>query len=343
MNIQKEINLQPYNTFQFPCIASDFIKIESIEDFQQLLHTDCYKTSSKKLFLGGGSNMLLTTDRFDGLVIKNEIMGITVLEQTKETVTICVWWWENRDEFVHWSIENGYCGIENLVSIPGSIWAAPMQNIWAYWVEVWTFIKSVSYCDTTTWSTTTIDADNCTFGYRHSIFKDKLKEKALITHVTFTLQKYDPERYDPKVHYGAIAEKITTYDTITPGIVAKTIADIRASKLPDRKSLWTAWSFFKNPIISEKEAQGIIEKYNELVTYPGGKNMLKFSAWQLIDKAWCKWIIQWNVWTYWNHALILVHHWWWTWKEIVDLAQHIANTVEKKFWIVLVPEVNYVL
>ena len=166
-----------------------------------------------------------------------------IIDQTDTTITIRVWAWENRDEFVHWSLDAWYCGIENLVSIPWAVGAAPMQNIGAYGVEVWSLIESVECVDQETGEMFGLTADACHFWYRDSIFKHELKNKAIITHVTFILHKYSPENYTPKCDYWAIKQRLTTPHP-TPTQLANTISEIRASKLPDYTTIGTAWSFF---------------------------------------------------------------------------------------------------
>lgn len=341
MNIQHDINLKPYTTFQFDCIADFFISIQSINNLQELIITHLFQWSPR-LILWWGSNILLTKERFAGLVIKNDISGKEIINETDTQAYIRVWWWENRDDFVRRSIEEWYAWCENLVSIPGTVWAAPMQNIGAYGVEVWNIIKTVEYIDLHTWKTHILTWDECKFWYRDSIFKQYLKDAIYITHVTFILEKYSPETYIPLISYGAIQKKINTVagDPLTPKIIATTIAKIRASKLPDWKTIGTAWSFFKNPIITEEKMQYIKQNFPEIGCYPVAWGC-KLSAWQLIDLAWCKWIRNGAVWTYDKHALVLVHHGWGTGKDIVNLAKHIQEKVSTLFGIDINPEVNF--
>jgi len=218
-----------------------------------------------------------------------------------------------------------------------------MQNIWAYGVETKSVIMQVEYLHLETGEIRTLSNKECAFGYRHSIFKDSLKWKAIITHVTFILEIYNEDTYTPQLSYGAIVTHLEKhFDKTTPQTVSKSIAAIRASKLPDRHSLGTAWSFFKNPELSPNEAKKILAKHAHLVSFPWTKWTIKFSAGQIIDLAWCKWMIQWNVGTYWNHALVLIHLWWGKWEEIVALAENIVSIVNEKFGVQLVPEVNYI-
>ncbi len=386
---KKDISLLPYNTFHFDCTAKYFIEISKISELDELIHTDIF-AKNKRLILWWWANILLTEETFDGLVIKNNIIGKEIIKETENYSIIKVWAGENRDDFVWRTIKQWYCGLENLVSIPWSVWAAPMQNIWAYGVEVWLCIESVSSMilnknigqvqqDTTTlkpikiWSLFSLNKKQCTFWYRDSIFKKALKDSVIITHVTFRLEKYKPKTYKPNIKYGAIQEKLSinipssergsreefNIEGLSPHRIATAISEIRASKLPDWHTLWTAGSFFKNPLITEKQFQELQKKFPELkwyiVSHPrlmtpkeewlgeemGGRE-IKLSAWQLIELViWKKYKI-WQVGTYEKHALVLVHHWGGKGKDIVALSTEIQKRVKENFWLDISPEVNFV-
>lgn len=340
MKIQKNIDLLPYNTFHLSCKATYFVEINNINDLQELIPHEIF-SSSPHLILGGGSNILLTNATYDWLAIKNKILWKKIREEKDTEVYIQVGSWENWNEFVLWSIEQWYTGIENLVSIPWNVGAAPMQNIWAYGVEVGEVITEVTYVALNTWKTHSISAKDCMFWYRDSIFKQTLKDTMCITHVTFCLQKYISETYIPKISYGAIQHTLQEYKHITPHLVATTIAAIRAEKLPDRTKIWTAGSFFKNPIVSNAQFEELQKNYPEIVWYPH-EGQIKLSAGQLIDLSGLKWITKDTVGTYKNHALVLVHYGWGTWKDIVDLSKHIQEKVYTIFSISIDPEVNFI-
>lgn len=345
---KKNVDLQPYNTFKISSIAKDFVVIKSEHDFLELLKSDLYKQARKKVIIWWWSNVLLTQENIDGLVIKNEIFGKERINETDKQISFKVWAGENRDDFVRWSIENGYAGAENLASIPGTVWAAPMQNIGAYWIEIKDLIRSVEWVDLDSWAHVLLASYECKFWYRDSIFKKKLKNKFFITHVNLVLDKYDASRYQSHLQYGAVKANIEARlenkkdEVITPKIVAEEISKIRASKLPDRKKIGTAWSFFKNPLISEDKFKKLTEKFPDLKWYPWEKGLIKLSAGQLIDKAGLKWIEEKTVGTYKKHALIIVNNWWGTGEQISKLALHIQKTVKTKFWIDIIPEVNYI-
>ncbi len=350
MKFQENIDLSSYNTFQVSCLAKYFCVVESKEDFLKVIETEIYQ-NNKILFLGWWSNILLTQDTYDGLVIKNEIKGKEVITEDDDEMVIKVWSGENRDSFVKRSIKKGLYGIENLISIPGTVWAAPMQNIWAYGVEVGNLISNVGWIDLPSKAEIILAQYECNFGYRNSVFKQELNKLFFIDSVSFRLKKYSPESYQAHNEYWAIKTKLEEKwiddDQITPIVMAETIAEIRESKLPDRKSTGTAGSFFKNPIVSKEQHKKLQQLDSSIKGYPlsfEGKNipMVKLNAGQLIDLAWLKGLQQGNVGTYHKHALILVNNWGWTWKELVALSQRIQKIVFESFGVKIEPEVNFV-
>ena len=355
MHTQENVSLLSYNTLQVECIARYFVEIATISELQKLVTIDIFKNHDH-LIIGWWSNILLTSSHYDGIVIKNNILGKEIIEEDDETVTIKVGAGENWNTFVEWTLEQWYCWLENLISIPWSVGAAPMQNIWAYGVEAKSSIQDVELIELEAWELKSISNNECDFWYRSSIFKAELKNKVFISHVTFALSKYSAESYEPNITYGAIQEQLEKQwiQQPTPKQVADIVRNIRASKLPDRTKIWTAGSFFKNPIIEQDLYEQLKKNYPNLITFPvedtnslkseigNRKSKVKLSAGQLIDLTGLKWLTQWNVGTYKNHALILVNHGWGTWTQIEQLAKHIQEKVFKKFGVQLEPEVNYV-
>lgn len=348
MNIQEQINLKPYNSFQLDCVADYFCEIESSEEFEELATTEIYNRNPV-LFLWWGSNILLTSNVYKWIVVKNEIRGKKIIEENDESVTIKVWAGENRNSFVEWSLDQWYCWCENLISIPWTVWAAPMQNIWAYGAEIKDMIMNVQWFDLPSNTEIILAKYECKFGYRESIFKHDLKDKFFITHVTITLKKYRPSNYFPQISYGAIQQKLEEmyWDDnldikLTPTLVATTIAKIRASKLPDWKKIWTAGSFFKNPIVSKEKYKKLQSLDPTIKWYPLETWEIKLNAGQLIDLAGLKWLQHGNVWTYHKHALVLVNHGNWTWEELVELSARIQKIVKQTFDIEITPEVNFI-
>jgi len=350
MKFLENIDMRPYNTFQVPCLAKYFVVVESKEDFLEVLESEIYK-NNKVLFLGGWSNILLTQDSYDGLVIKNEIKGKEIIQETDDEVTLAVGAGENRDSFVKRSIKKWRYGLENLISIPWTVGAAPMQNIWAYGVEVGDRVSNVGWIDLPSKTEIILANYECNFWYRESVFKYELNKLFFITTVSFTLKKYRSETYVPILEYWAIKAKLEEQGIddkeVTPMIMADTIAEIRAGKLPDRKSTGTAWSFFKNPIVSKDQYKNLQQLDSTIKGYPiefewKQVPMMKLNAGQLIDLAWLKGLQQGNVWTYHKHALILVNNWWGTWKDLVALSERIQKIVLETFGVSIEPEVNFV-
>ncbi len=281
--------------------------------------------------------MLLTGD-FDGLVIKNNIktMRLTSFDDTSATLT--VWWWYNRHELVEFCARKGRRGIENLALIPGSVWAAPIQNIGAYGVEVESVIKTVKWFDLTSGNIRALNHRECHFAYRDSVFKHELKDKFFITHVTFVFSK-EPQ---PHLEYGALGE--LSSDASLMDIVEK-ICNIRASKLPSISEMWTAWSFFKNPIISEEQFMEIQQSFPDIKhrIVDGEEPRYKLAAGQLLELAWVKkGEKEWMVGTYENHCLVLVNHGEKSGAKIRDFAQSLQQRVKGMTGISLEVEVNII-
>lgn len=336
MDYSQNESLLPYNTFHFDCIAAHFVRIQSIADLEELY-------SSKRiedlpcLVLGGGSNLLLTHDTYPGVVIKNEITGITLDEIGETDCLITVGAGTERDNFVQRSLDNDFFGLENLSWIPWSVWGAPVQNIWAYGEEVKTYITQVHTFDLTTGKIQVFANEQCKFGYRRSLFKEDMYHKHIITYVQFRLPRYDANLYTPNLSYSSL-----TFDAATqpsPQTVATAIKATRASKLPDRHTVWTAWSFFKNPTTTTSTYEQLKQATPDLKGFPQSDGSIKLSAWQLIELAGFKGYTTGHVGTYDKHALVLVHHGGWTWQELLALVKQIQDAVEQRFGIRLAPEV----
>jgi UDP-N-acetylmuramate dehydrogenase len=286
MNLTTDTNLLPYNTFQFSCHTRYFCEITSNQDRQELITTQEFQ-SNPHLIIWWGSNILLTQDFFDGIVIKNSIMGREIVNHDNEHIYIRCGAGENRNDIVLRTIAQGRSGLENLVSIPGTIGAAPIQNIGAYGVEAKDVITHVEYSDLKG-NIYTLTNNECQFGYRDSIFKGELKGQYCISSVTIQLKIYIPSLYRPQIHYGAISWHLQhlgkDLTTITPRDVAEAVAYIRASKLPDRTIIGTAGSFFKNPVISESQYLALKEQFPDLVghatTPPLVKDQRPQSQWK---------------------------------------------------------------
>ena len=340
--IQERVSLLPYNTLAVDARAMYFAEVFSLDQLRLLMQESLRNTVSEKLILWWGSNILFTQD-FPWLVVKNSLLWKDIIEETDTCITVRVWAGENWDEFVQWAVNHNYGDVENLAMIPGCVWATPMQNIWAYGMEVKDVIQSVEYIDMQTWELVSLLAEECAFAYRDSVFKQSLKWKVIIVAVIFHLQKISTNysfRLDYKDIENYISEKSLDVSSLLVADVADMVRVIRSRKLPDRTKIGTAGSFFKNPYVDLDTSWVLKKEHSDIVGFLDGSRV-KLSAGWLIEHAWLKWTQWWKVWTYQNHALILVNHGW-NGKDIVAVAQEIQARVLDSFGVKLEPEVNYV-
>ena len=331
--IQTNKNLKEYNTFGISVKAEMFAVFSSIEELKQILS---FRNDKKLLVLGGGSNLLLTKD-FDGLVIKNEIKRFEVIEETSSEVIVESGAGENWHEFVLNCIDKGFGGIENLSLIPGSVGASPMQNIGAYGVEIKDVFESLSAYHIASGEIHYFDKTKCEFGYRESIFKNKVKGEYIILTVTFRLTK------NPTINssYGAINEQLKVMGIQAPSIkeLSAAVIAIRQSKLPDPKIIGNAGSFFKNPTVEIALLEQIQKNYPDIPNYPA-LNGRKLAAGWLIEKAGWKGRTFDNYGVHKLQALVLVNYGNCTGQEIFDLSSQIIQDVFEKFGVLLEREVN---
>ena len=331
--IQTNKNLKEYNTFGISVKAEMFAVFSSIEELKQILSN---RNGKDLLVLGGGSNLLLTKD-FDGLVIKNEIKRFEVIEETVSEVIVESGAGENWHEFVLNCIDKGFGGIENLSLIPGSVGASPMQNIGAYGVEIKDVFESLSAYHIASGEIHYFDKTKCEFGYRESIFKNKVKGEYIILTVTFRLTK------NPTINssYGAINEQLKVMGIENPTIqeLSAAVIAIRQSKLPDPKIIGNAGSFFKNPTVEITLLEQIQKNYPDIPNYPA-ENKRKLAAGWLIEKAGWKGRTFDNYGVHKLQALVLVNYGNCTGQEIFDLSSQIIQDVFEKFGVLLEREVN---
>ncbi|WP_373511867.1 UDP-N-acetylmuramate dehydrogenase [Persicitalea sp.] len=337
MKIQENVSLRPYNTFGFEARARYFVAVTSVEKLQELLR-DPHWAAMPKWILGGGSNVLLTQD-VNALVMRIEIKGIEVVQEDDDQVVLRVGAGENWHGFVLYCVENGYGGVENLSLIPGTVGAAPMQNIGAYGVEIKDIFQELQAVETTTGTLRTFDADACAFGYRESVFKRDLKDHYIITSVTFRLQK----RPIYNVSYGDIQKTLDEMGVAEHSVraISEAVIKIRQSKLPDPDQIGNAGSFFKNPEIPKPQFEVLKNRFPELPGYPVGDDMVKVPAGWLIEQAGWKGHRAGAVGVHDRQALVLVHHGGGTGQEIKTLAKKVQDSVAEKFGIQLTAEVNF--
>ncbi len=342
MEIQNNIDLKKYNTFKISSIAKYFCEIKSAKDILKLIESKVYK-ENKKYFLGSGANTIFVND-YEWLVIKNNILWKDIISQDDNSVKIKVWAGESWTDFVARCAEHNFVWMENLAFVPSSVWATAVQNLWAYGAESKDIIKTVEWVNLETKETGILSAKECTFGYRDSIFKNELKDKFIITHVTYELKKFS-NNYKFNTSYRWISEKMSELwldkDNLKPSQFVEIITEIRKSKLPDWEKIWTAGSFFKNPVVSENERKKLQNEHPELKWFEVG-GWIKLSAGQLIDMCGFKWQNDGKVWTYKNHALILVNEGTAKGQDVKNFANQIQEKVKDMFWIELWPEAIFV-
>ena len=338
MLIEKDVDLFQYNTLQIPVKAKYLVRIQQEFDILELMEADLWK-EEKHCILNGGSNILFTRN-FDGIIVKVETKWKEVIKSENNSVLLEVVAGENWSDFVERCCDNNYCWIENLIDV----WTAPVSNIWAYWTEVSSAVYEVEWIDLTTWERKVYEKSECEFGYRTSIFKHTLKERFLVTKVKFLLSVMD-KNYSPNIWYADVQKFIAEkwINPKTPEDVAEIIREIRANKLPDWHKIWTAWSFFSNPIITLDEWFKLEKSFPDLSHHECvdfWEKKMKLSAGQLIDRCGLKWwrIENWTAWTYGKHALILVNEWW-NASDVLEAMHYIQKSVKDKFWVQLEPEV----
>lgn len=328
-------NLKKYNTFGVTAYASDFAEVTSEDQFRELI-----LKNSNALILGGGSNILFTNN-YDGLVIHNSLKGIEVVDRNDHHVSVKVASGEIWHDFVMHAITNNWGGVENLSLIPGTVGAAPMQNIGAYGVEAKETITRVDAIDRSTGVSRSFTNEECRFGYRESVFKRELKEKFFISSVTLSLTN---NKHRLNTTYGAIADTLREMNVSAPTIrdVSDAVIKIRRSKLPDPNVIGNAGSFFKNPVIHADLYHKLKERYPSMPGYTSENQEVKVPAGWLIEQCKLKGVRRGNVGVHEHQALVLVNYGDGTGEEILELSKEIQRIVHETFGIELNAEVNIV-
>lgn len=335
MTILHNSSLKNYNTFGIDVKAKTFISVETIEDLKTVLQ----KNYAEDLFiLGGGSNMLLTRD-IDSTVLHIGLKGKQIIKETEADVLIEINAGENWHEIVLWTLENNWGGFENLSLIPGNIGTAPIQNIGAYGTEIKDNLVAVKAINIQTLEIREFSNEECSFGYRDSIFKNKEKGKYIILSVTFKLKK---KEHLVKTNYGTIAQALEEMGIKDPSIkdVSDAVIKIRKEKLPDPQILGNSGSFFKNPVVDKDHLEKLKNIYPEIPSYEVGKGEYKIPAGWLIEKAGLKGYREGDAGVHKNQALVLVNYGAATGAEILELAKKVQREVFRKFKVELQPEVN---
>jgi UDP-N-acetylmuramate dehydrogenase len=343
MEIKKDYDLTKLNTFGVSAKAKLFVELNNELDLKELFGSREFK-ENKKLFLGGGSNVLFTHD-FEGLVILNKIKGIEVVNEDNESILLRVSSGETWHDLVDFAVLRGYWGIENLAFIPGTVGAAPMQNIGAYGGELKNVLESVEVYDLETGEQKQIFGQECELGYRDSVFKNKFKDKYFISKVVLRLSKIPA----PNIAYKVLQNFINEHDIKieNPKDISDAVTAIRKSKLPDPTVIGNAGSFFKNIFVDEDKFKELLKKHPTMPSFEEGGIVKIPSAW-LIEEcgpadgaSWKGYRIG-NVGVHDKQALVLVNHGGATGEEIYKLALQIIESVKEKFGLELTPEVNLI-
>ncbi|MDZ4807061.1 MAG: UDP-N-acetylmuramate dehydrogenase [Bacteroidota bacterium] len=336
MQIQENISLKPYNTFGIDAKTKFFASFKDAEELGSLLTPN---SRLQTLILGGGSNILLTKD-FDGLVLKNEIKGITELHEDREYVYVKAGAGENWHQFVLHCIKRNWAGVENLSLIPGNVGASSMQNIGAYGVEIDDLFWDMEAWHIKEKKIVTFTKNDCGFGYRESVFKRKYKDQFVILNVTYQLRK--KPRFNTS--YGAIEQELKKMEVkeLTIKAISDAVIAIRSSKLPDPAKIGNAGSFFKNPEISNAQFLILKTQFPTIVCYPLENGNLKLAAGWLIEQCGWKGFRRGDAGCHAQQALVLINYANASGTEIYNLSEEILQSVKAKFNVMLEREVNIV-
>jgi len=340
MRVENNISLKHLNTFGIDACAKQFATFNSIDQLQEIFEFLQPPTSKPPaLILGGGSNILFTKN-VDGIVLKNEIVGIEKLKEDDEYVYVKAGAGEVWHQFVLYCLENNYAGVENLALIPGNVGASPMQNIGAYGVEIKDVFHSLEAFHLDEKKMVEFDKADCAFGYRESVFKNKYKNKFVITSVTYKLSKKPVFN----TSYGAIEAELEKMKVTGLSIqsIAQAVIHIRSSKLPDPKVIGNAGSFFKNPEISNDQFEKLKIAFPNIVGYKLDNGNVKLAAGWMIEQCGWKGYRKGDAGCHEKQALVLVNYGNASGAEIFDLSTAILKSVFEKFNVSLEREVNIV-
>lgn len=338
MVIKQNVALRKFNTFGLNVRARYMAVAEHEDDTRKILREPTYRTHPF-LILGGGSNLLFSGD-YQGLVLKNNILGKDVVKQDHEFVWLRLGAGENWHQVVLWAIDHGWGGIENLSLIPGTVGAAPMQNIGAYGVELCSVFDNLESIELSSGSTKTFDTADCDFSYRYSVFKGPLKDQFIITRVVLKLRKHPVYN----ISYGAVAQTLEEMgvEKLSVRNISNAVIKIRESKLPDPEKIGNAGSFFKNPVVDRDFFNILKSEYTNIPYYHTDNGRVKIPAGWLIEQCDWKGFRRGSIGVHHKQALVLVNFGDAQGQDLVQLASEIQHSVQVKFGIKLDPEVNIV-
>lgn len=337
MDIKRDYDLTKLNTFGIKAQAKFFCTLLTESDLSLLFQTKEFK-DNPKLFLGGGSNVLFTRD-FPGIVVWNRIEGIKITKEDDAHVWIRVMGGTVWHDLVLFAVERGLWGIENLAYIPGSVGAAPMQNIGAYGVELKNTLVNVEAINIETGEKRIFENQECAFGYRDSIFKNEARDKYFILAITIKLHKKENKNINYKILQDYLAAN--NIEIKNSKDVSDAVTAIRQSKLPDPKKVGNAGSFFKNVFVSVEKFQELKEKYPDIPHFEEKDEIKIPTAW-LVEQAGWKGSREGDAGVHDRQALVLVNHGVATGEEVKNLAEKIIRSVFDKFGLKITTEVNLI-
>lgn len=335
---EKQVCLQPYNTFRIRSYAKRFLRLTSLKTVNRLKKERLYLACP--FYLGQGSNTILGDFELTRPIIKNELKGIRWLSADNDIIYVEVAAGESWDAWVRYTLNQDWFGLENLSLIPGTVGAAPIQNIGAYGVEASSCIDSVVCADLSDPKNETLilSHHDCCFGYRNSLFKTVAGQALLITAVRFRLSTLPRV----KTEYGAICQQLQKMGIVgrtpTPHEVAKAIITLRRQALIDPAQWGNVGSFFKNPVVSTQQANTLLKTYPHLPTYPLENNQVKLAAGWLIEQAGLKGYRVGDAAVHQNHALVLLNVGQASGQDVTKLAHHIQQVVAQRYGVILEPE-----
>lgn len=332
--IQTDFSLRALNTFGVEAFADAYLSVTATAMLSEV-KLDPVLTAMPRLVLGGGSNILLTRD-FAGLVLHMNTTGIEIVGEDADAVHVRAAAGENWHQFVQWTLAHDLGGLENLSLIPGSVGAAPIQNIGAYGTEIKDCFHALTLFDFATGEQATLDKTACAFGYRDSIFKHALRDRAVVLDVTFAL----PKKWQPNIRYADVKQELAARSIAEP--TARQISDaviaIRTRKLPDPAVIGNAGSFFKNPVVTVEQRDALLAHYPQLVNHAQPDGSVKLAAGWLIDQCGWKGRTSGAAGVYENQALVLVNRGGASGADIAQLAGLIQADVAQRFDVMLEPE-----
>ncbi|WBS04558.1 UDP-N-acetylmuramate dehydrogenase [Pseudoduganella sp. SL102] len=351
--LQHDFSLRHLNTFGIDARARHYVRITAADQLAALLG-EPRLAALPRLVLGGGSNLLLTGD-FDGLVLHMASTGREVVGETADHVLVRAQAGENWHAFVEWTLAQGFGGLENLALIPGTVGAAPIQNIGAYGLETKDVFHSLTAFDPATGALATLDGPACRFAYRDSIFKHEAGRGLIIVDVTFAL----PRAWRPNLRYAELANELANEQSSersgaenngagqggaqpTPRQVADAVIAIRRRKLPDPAVIGNAGSFFKNPVVSAEQCAALLERHPALVHHRQEDGTVKLAAGWLIDQCGWKGKQLGAAGVYPKQALVLVNHGGASGADVQRLARAIQADVQARYGVLLEPEPVFV-